>query len=164
MPPLTVLPCSPRPLRNTDPVPAEHADEWLTLPSRYEEAFGRKLPEDSRTRSATRLHWVRLEKKGPQVKKRPHPEAYTEAEADDSDDEAELFENEGSLGLGPVSEEDTRSGKWALLPVVHECAISKEECARRCNVRECRVQTLPLKRELAGALAAFTSLIGRVYP
>ena len=131
------------------PVPRHLESEWLALPARYAEAFGGLVPPPPAARSANKLHWVQL-----------------------IDEEASRlnshnrFDEEGSPSKRPrggtAGSSTSSRGRWRFEPVVHECSTGKpEECAARCGravrsgVCPCPVKglPLPLKRELAGAMA-----------
>lgn len=151
------------------PVPEAHAQEWLTLPARYAKRFGGELPDGARERSATRLHWVEMAKNksvktGVEDPKGAEGAAWAARPA-----RAGLGWAEGSPepevhGAKRANGEAGDEQAWGLRPVLHECGGRPEDCARRCNLGAVpcpsRGRPLPLKRELAGSLAAFMSLLG----
>ena len=120
------------------PVDAQDRDEWESLPERYALAFGGKLPEDCRSRSATKLHWVALQASGGAAVSRSAASAST-----------------SSWTLNPVVHECAGDGPLA-------CALRRGKPPPALVLEACpclaRGKALPLKQELKFALCELARL------
>ena len=142
------------------PVPDAFRQEWISLPQRYEEAF-RGAPSADLQRSATKLHWVTINRataEGGYESLAVHPGAASSSSPWES-----LWamgrQQQATVGLGF---ENAKKYPIALSEVLHQCVNDdKEACAKRCDQAVCNSigKALPSKRELKAALARSIDVI-----